>query len=127
MSRTRALIVVALIAVFVVAGGVLIYVNGHKGGENVTFDLSVTGARAMKVDSPSGIDPEKLQAHQNDTISINLKSDQDGEVHLHDYDIAFATRAGQTVSKTFQADKTCTCEIEWESTSTHLGTLTVSP
>jgi len=109
-----------------VAGGVLIYVNGHKGGQNVTFDLSVTNAKAMKVDSPSGV-PERLQAHQNDTITITIKSDQDGEVHLHDYDIAFDTRAGQTVSKTFKADKTCTCEIEWESTSTHLGKLTVSP
>ena len=127
MSRARVLIVVALVAVFVVAGGVLIYVNGHKGGQNVTFDLSVTGANTMKVDSPSGLGPEKLQAHQNDTITINIKSDQDGEVHLHDYDIAFDTKAGQTVSHTFKADKTCTCEIEWESTSTHLGTLTVSP
>jgi hypothetical protein len=127
VSRARVLIVVALIAVFVLAGGALIYVNGHKGGQNVTFDVSVTGAKVMKVDSPSGVDPEKLQAHQNDTITINIKSDQDGEVHLHDYDIAFDTKAGQTVSKTFKADKTCTCEIEWESTSTHLGTLTVSP
>jgi hypothetical protein len=127
VTRARALIVVALIVVFVVAGGVLIYVNGHQGGANVTFDLSVTGAKAMKVDSPSGVDPEKLQAHQNDTITINIKSDQDGEVHLHDYDIAFDTKAGQTVSHTFKADKTCTCEIEWESTSMHLGTLTVSP
>jgi hypothetical protein len=127
VSRARVLIVVALVAVFVVAGGVLIYVNGHKGGQSLTFDLSVTGASAMKVDSPSGLGPEKLQAHQNDTITINIKSDQDGEIHLHDYDIAFDARAGQTVSKTFKADKTCTCEIEWESTSTHLGTLTVSP
>jgi hypothetical protein len=127
VSRARALIVVALIVVFVLAGGVLIYANGHTGGQNVTFDLSVTGAKAMKVDSPSGVDPEELRAHQNDTITINIKSDQDGEVHLHEYDIAFDTRAGQTVSHTFKADKTCTCEIEWESTSTHLGTLTVSP
>ena len=120
MSRTRALIVVALIVVFVVAGGVLIYVNGHKGGQNVTFNWTVTGAKTMTSDRP-------LQAHQNDNITINIKSDQDGEVHLHEYDIAFDTKAGQTVSHTFKADKTCTCEIEWESTSTHLGTLTVSP
>ena len=35
--------------------------------------------------------------------------------------------AGQTVTHSFTADKTCTCEIEWEDTSTQLGTLTVSP
>jgi uncharacterized protein YxeA len=120
VSRTRALIVVALIVVFVIAGGVLIYANTRTGGQNVTFNLTVTGAKSMSSDKP-------LEAHQNDTITINIKSDQDGEVHLHEYDIAFDTKAGQTVSHTFKADKTCTCEIEWEETSQHLGTLTVSP
>ena len=120
MSRARVLIVVALVAVFVIAGGVLIYAGGHKGGQNVTFNLTVTGAKTMTSDKP-------LQAHQNDTITINIKSDQDGEVHLHEYDIAFDTKAGQTVTHTFKADKTCTCLIEWESTSTELGNLVVSP
>ena len=119
MSRSRALIVVALVVVFVIAGGVLIYVNGHKGGQSLAFDVTVTGATKMS--------PDSLQAHQGDTITIKIKSDQDGEVHLHEYDIAFDTKAGQTVSHTFKADKTCTCEIEWEDTSQHLGTLTVSP
>jgi hypothetical protein len=119
VSRTRALIVVALVVVFVIAGGVLIYANQHKGGQNLTFSLTVTKAASMA--------PDTLQAHQGDHITINITSDEDGEVHLHEYDIAFETRAGQTVSHTFTADKTCTCEIEWEETSTHLGTLTVSP
>ncbi len=118
MSRNRVLIVAAVLVVFVVAAGVLIYANRHVG-QNVTFDVTVIGGKTMK--------PSDLSAHQNDTITINIKSDTDGEVHLHDYDISFDTKAGQTVSKTFKADKTCTCEIEWESTSTHLGQLTVSP
>ena len=120
MSRTRALIVVALLVVFVGAGGLLIYANSHKGGQNLTFNLSVTGGKTMTSDHP-------LQAHVNDTITINVKSDQDGEVHLHTYDIPFETKAGGTVSHTFKADKTCTCLIEWESTSTELGNLVVSP
>jgi signal peptidase I len=119
VSRTRALIVVALVVVFVIAGGVLIYANQHKGGQNLTFSLTVTKGASMT--------PDTLEAHQNDHITINIASDEDGEVHLHEYDIAFETKAGQTVSHTFTADKTCTCEIEWEETSTHLGTLTVSP
>lgn len=127
MSRSRALVVVALVAVFVIAGGVLIYANSRSTGQNVTFNLTVTGAKSMTVDSPAGVQPDNMQAHQNDTITINIKSDQSGEVHLHVYDLPFDTVAGQTVSHTFKADKTCTCEIEWESTSTHLGTLTVSP
>jgi nitrous oxide reductase len=119
MGRARALVVVALLVVFVVAGGVLIYANTSKGGKNVTFDLTVTGAKTMS--------PSDLQAHQNDTVTVNVTSDQEGEVHLHEYDIAFEVKAGQTTTHTFKADKTCTCEIEWEETSTPLGTLTVSP
>ena len=126
MSRSRALVVVALIALFVIAGGALIYANTNKGSaQTVTFNLSVTGADKMIVSD--GTDPEKLAAHENDTITINLVSDQEGEVHLHEYDIAFNVKPGQTTTHTFKADKTCTCEVEWEETSHHLGTLTVSP
>ncbi len=119
MSRTRVLVVVALLVIFFVAGGILIYVSGHKGGQNLTFNVTVTGATTMK--------PDTLPAHQNDTVTINITSDTDGEVHLHEYDIAFDTKAGQVVSHTFKADKTCSCDIEWESTSHPLGTLVVSP
>ncbi len=119
MSRTRALIVAALLVVFVVAGGLLINANRHTGGQNLTFDVTVTKATSMT--------PDTLRAHQNDTITINVTSDTDGEVHLHEYDIAFDAKAGQTVSHTFKADKTCSCDIEWESTSHALGTLVVSP
>ena len=119
MSRTRALIVVALLVVFVIVGGVLIYANTQKGGKNVTINVTVTGAKTMS--------PSELKATQNDKVTINVTSDQEGEVHLHIYDIAFEVKPGETTSHTFTADKTCTCEIEWEETSTPLGTLTVSP
>ena len=119
MSRTRALIIVALLAVFAAVGAGLIYANTQHGGQSRTFDVTVTGATTMS--------PSKLEAHQNDTITINVKSDQDGEVHVHEYDIAIEARAGQTVSHTFKADKTCTCDIEWEATGQALGTLVVSP
>jgi cytochrome c oxidase assembly protein Cox11 len=119
VSRTRALIVVAVVAVFVIVAGVLIYANTRRAPQNLTFNVTVTGASKMA--------PDKLEAHQNDTITINLSSDQEGEVHLHEYDIAFEAGPGETVSHTFKADKTCTCEIEWEGTSTELGSLVVSP
>jgi hypothetical protein len=119
MSRTRTLVAGLVLLVFVVAGGVLIYTSSHKGGQNLTFNVTVTGAKSMT--------PSTLDAHQNDTVTINITSDTDGEVHLHLYDIPFDTKAGQTVSHTFKADKTCNCDIEWESTSTPLGSLVVSP
>ena len=116
MSRTRALIVVALLVVFVVVAGVLIYANTNKGGQARTFDVTVSGAKSM---TPSTLQP----AHVGDTITINVKS----EVHLHEYDIAIEVKAGQATTHTFKADKTCTCDIEWEDPSQPLGTLVVSP
>ena len=120
MDRTRGLIVVALLVVFVAVGGAIIFAHNRQGNEHVTFDVTVTGARRMTTNVP-------LEAKQGDTITMNVTSDEDGEVHLHVYDLAFEVKAGQTVSQTFKADKTGACDIEWEETSQHLGTLTVTP
>ena len=119
MSRTRLYVVVALVAVFLVAGAVLTYATGHRGGQNLTFNVTVTGGTTMT--------PSQLSAHQGDDITINVTSDSEGEVHLHEYDIAFDVKPGQTTTHSFKADKTCGCDIEWETTSHPLGTLTVSP
>ena len=108
-----------VIVLFIVAGAFVVASNLHSAPAHLTFDVMVTGASRMT--------PGTLPAHQGDTVTINMSSDQTGEVHLHLYDIAFAAVAGKTVSHTFKADKTCTCDIEWESTSTPLGTLVVSP
>lgn len=119
MSRSRALVVVALVVVFIAGGGALIYANNRPGHQHLTFDVTVTGATKMT--------PDTLHAKQGDTVTINVKSDQDGEVHLHIYDIPFEVKAGQTVTHTFTADKTGTCLMEWEDTSAPLGNLVVSP
>jgi hypothetical protein len=119
MSRARLAIAIGVIVVFVVVGGVIILASQHHGGRNLTFNVTVTGAKSMS--------PSTLSANQNDNVTINITSDMDGEVHLHVYDIAFNTKAGQTVSHTFKAVNTCTCDMEWESTSTPLGALVVSP
>jgi hypothetical protein len=118
MSPMRLTVVIAVLVVFFVVGGVIIFANRSQGGQNVTLDLKVTGAKTMQ--------PSDLAAHQNDMVAINITSDTDGEVHLHGYDIHFETKAGQVVSHTFKAVNTGDFEIEWESTSTHLGHLVVS-
>ncbi len=105
MSRIRIAVVIGVLVVFAVVGGLIVRANQHQGGQNVTFNVTVTGAKTMS--------PSTLSAHVNDTITINIASDSD--------------KAGQTVSHTFKADKTCGCDIEWESTSAPLGSLTVSP
>lgn len=119
MSNPRVIIVVALVVVFAVVGGVIIYANSHRGGQNLTFNLTVAGGTSMT--------PSQLSAHQGDNITITVTSDSEGEVHLHEYDIAFDVKPGRTSTHSFKADKTCSCDIEWETTSHPLGTLTVNP
>jgi hypothetical protein len=119
MSRYRFAIVVAVLLIFVAVGAYLLDKNKSSGPQNVTFNVTVTGAKSMT--------PSELPAHQNDTITVNITSDTDGEVHLHGYDIAFDTKAGQVVSHTFKAINTGSFEIEWEATTTHLGDLNVTP
>lgn len=118
MTRTRSAVVVVVVALFLVAGGVLIYANQSHGGGNREINVTVTGASSMS--------PTTLNAHLNDTVTINITSDTTGEVHLHGYDIAFDCTGGKVTSHTFKADKSGQFEIEWESTSTHLGFLVVS-
>src|ERR1700737_3817062 len=111
-------IVVAAVVIIIAIGGVLIFANQNPGGKNVTLNVAVTGAKSMS--------PSDLVAHKNDTVTINVTSDTDGEVHLHGYEIHFDTKAGQVVSQTFKAVNTGDFEIEWESTSTRLGHLVVN-
>jgi hypothetical protein len=118
MNRYRIPIVAAVVVIFVAVGGILIFANQSKGGANVTFNVTVTGAKSMT--------PDTLTAHHNDNVTINITSDMDGEVHLHGYDIHFDNKAGQVTSHSFKAVNTGDFEIEWESTSTHLGHLVVS-
>jgi hypothetical protein len=119
MSRYRFAIVAAVLVVFVAVGAYLIFGNKSSGPQNVTINVTVTEGTSMK--------PSELTAHHNDTVTINITSNMDGELHLHGYDIAFDTRAGQVVSQTFKAVNTGDFPIEWESTSTDLGHLVVNP
>jgi hypothetical protein len=118
VSRSRTAIVAAVLVIFVAVGAYLIFSNRSQGGQPITFNVKVTGAKSMQ--------PDVLSAHQNDMVTINITSDTDGEVHLHGYDIPFDCKAGQVVSHAFKAVNTGRFEIEWESTSTPLGDLDVT-
>ncbi len=118
MNRTSAFILAAVVAAFLVVGGFLIMRTTGGGGTPRTIDLTVTGTTMT---------PEKPTAKQNDMITINVKTDKEEEIHLHGYDIIFEGKPGQTVTRTFKADKTGSFEIEIEDTSQHLGELVVSP
>jgi hypothetical protein len=110
--------VAIVLVLFIAVGGVLIYANRHAGQAR-RIDVMVAAGKTMS--------PSDWKANQNDTLIVSIKSDTDGEVHLHGYDIHFDTKAGQTVTQTFMADKSGRFPIEWETTSTELGQLVVSP
>jgi hypothetical protein len=119
-SRAIQLVVIGIVLVlFLAVGGFLVFRNQGGGGAAVTFDVTVTNASTMT--------PDHLAARAGDTVTINMRSDRAGEVHLHGYDIPFETEPGQVASHTFKANQTGDFDIEWESTSTHLGDLAVNP
>jgi hypothetical protein len=120
MSRFRLALVIGVLVIFIAVGAYLIFGNKKPAPQAVTFNVTVTGAKTMK--------PAELTVRQDDTVTINITSDTTGRAHLHGYDIAFECVAGQVVSHTFKAvNSGGPFEIEWESTSTHLGELIVNP
>lgn len=110
----------AVVLIFIGVGAYLIFSNKSAGPKNISFDVTVTDGSSMN--------PSELRVHQNDTVTINITSNKDGEVHLHSYDIAFDCKAGQVVSHTFKAvNSGGPFGLEWEATATHLGDLIVNP
>jgi hypothetical protein len=120
LSRFRLGLIAVVLVIFIGVGAYLIFGNQKASPKNVTFNLTVTGAKSINLDT--------ITVNQNDTVTINISSDTTGEVHLHGYDIAFDCVAGQVVSHTFKATISGgPFDIEWESTSTHLANLIVNP
>jgi hypothetical protein len=121
MSRFRLALIAGVLVIFIAVGAYLIFGNKKAAPKNVTFNVTVTGAKSMTPIT-------ELTVNQNDTVTINISSDTTGEVHLHGYDIPFDCVAGQVVSHTFKATiGGGPFDIEWEPTSTHLGDLIVNP
>jgi hypothetical protein len=118
LPRNRLLILAAVVALFLVAGGVLIFRSVGGGGADVTLDITVTG---------STMSPANPTVKQGDHVTMNVTTDKAEEIHLHDYDIMFAGEPGKKVTHAFVADKTGPHLIEIETTGTELGNLTVNP
>lgn len=119
MKRNGVIIVAVVVAIFLVAGGYLIFRNSASGqAQQLTFTLKVQGDK---------MSPDKLTAHQGDTLTLSVTSDREEEIHLHGYDLGFNPRPGRTDTKAFKADKTGSFEIEIEESKQHLGVLEVLP
>jgi hypothetical protein len=113
------LAIAAVLVLFVIVGAFLVFRNQRGGGRPVTFNLSVTNATRMS--------PDRLMVQHGDVVTVNVRSDRSGEVHLHGYDIHFDAVPGEVSSHTIHANTTGHFDIEWESTSTRLGDLIVNP
>ena len=114
----RKMLIAAMASLSLFAAGSLAACGGGSTEKTDTFDVKVTGDSADKTD---------LQARQGDTITLTFTTDKDEEIHLHGFDIAFDCKAGEPLTKTFEADRTGQFEFEIEGSSTHLGNLTVKP
>ncbi len=119
MSR-RLLIIAAAVAVLVIGAGLVIYFTlGGGAGQNVSYNLTVTGDKM----TPTG----HLTAKQGDHVTITIAVDKKEEIHLHGYEKHFEAEPGKPVTQSFTADKTGTFPIEIEDTSKEVGELVVSP
>ncbi len=114
----RRMLIASLAALSCVALAAASACGGDSTGKTDTFTVKVTGDKADRTD---------LGAQKGDTINLTFTCDKEEEVHLHGFDISFECKPGESVSKTFKADRTGEFEYEIESSSTHLGNLTVKP
>ena len=118
MPRNRIIVVAIVVALFLIAGGILIAKSIGGGGSNVTLDVAVTGTT---------MSPSSLSVKQGDHVTMSITTDKAEEIHLHEYDIKFEGEPGKKVTHTFTANITGDHVIEIEDTGTEIGKLTVNP
>lgn len=119
MSRSRVLILAAVVVAFLSTFGYLVGRNTGGGGQPVAIDITVTGSR---------MSPEAPSARQGDRVTMTITADRIEEIHLHGYDIPFAVLAvGGRATHSFTADRTGAFELEIEDSGTHLGQFQVRP
>lgn len=117
-ANARLAIVVAVLLLFAIGTGILIFGNQGPSSQQRLFQLAVSGTTMT---------PSHLQADQGDTLTISVSTDTYEEVHLHGYDKHFFPSPGQPATLTFPADKTGAFVIEIEASSTQIGLLEVQP
>jgi hypothetical protein len=117
MKNRGALLIAAVVVVFLAVGGYLIFSRIGPGGQAQTIEVTVTGDK---------MSPSTISVHQGDKVTLSVTADKKEEIHLHGYDITFEIeKPGEKVTKTFTADKTGRFPIEIEDSGKELGTLKV--
>jgi hypothetical protein len=116
-SAIRVSVVAAVLVVFAVAGGALLFADQGPAPQKRDFQLRVIGTTMA---------PDSLVANQGDTLTISIQADRTEDIHLHGYDMHFFAGPAPA-SLTFVANLTGSFVMEIEATSTPLATLQVKP
>ena len=69
----------------------------------------------------------ELEFTEGETIRFRVRSQEPEEIHVHCYDITRDVPAGKTITVSFEASITGTCEVEFHNSGEEIGALTVKP
>ena len=64
------------------------------------------------------LSPETIEVKQGDTVTLQIGSDEAGELHLHGYDLTQDVTPGEVVDLVFEASATGRFRITFHPTST---------
>jgi hypothetical protein len=98
MSRTSAARLALVAFIGVLLAGVLYFTPKLAPATHKSFTL-VLKSKALA----SG--PSLITVNQDDTVTLNVKSDQEGRLMVHGYEKEIAVTAGDEARLTFVADK----------------------
>lgn len=85
-----------------------------------TFDLIIKDKKLTS-------DPETISVMEGDSVTINIISDEDEELHLHGYDKSVDLEKDKPATLTFEANLTGHFPYELEKSKIEIGALEVSP
>ena len=67
----------------------------------------------------------ELEFTEGETIRFRVRSEEPEEIHVHCYDITRDVPAGRTITVSFKATITGTCEVEFHNSGEPIGEITV--
>ena len=68
----------------------------------------------------------ELEFTEGETIRFRVRSGEPEEIHVHCYDITRDVPAGRTITVSFKASITGTCEVEFHNSGEPIGEITVT-
>jgi hypothetical protein len=69
----------------------------------------------------------ELEFTEGERIRFRVRSDVPEEIHVHCYDITRDVPGGDTITVSFEASITGTCEVEFHNSGEQIASLTVRP